>query len=129
MRFLRFLIFIIMCATIGFSDTSNTARERFVVVEFTDEHVSLFILGENDLSQFQINGTNLRVVADCSKHTLQVSGTGEVIYKTHRLAFSKGTITVNGKALPAEARNFVLSPNGEVREGFVRNFDRSPHKN
>ena len=128
MRLLLAAFFIVTFAAAGTSQTGSRPREQFVRLEFTDQHVSIFVLAENDLSKFRTKGTNVEVVANCSKHLLQLSGAGEVAYKMHRIAFSSQGVAVDGKQLPAESRNFVLTPSGEVREGFVRTFDREPHK-
>jgi hypothetical protein len=120
--------FAVLVVLMGASAIDARASGPFVVLKFVDRHVSVFVLAEGNLSNFRTKGTGVEVVADCGKHTIEISGAGEVIYKTNRIDFSGRGIVINGKALPSEGKNFVLSPSGEVQEGFVRTFDREPHK-
>jgi hypothetical protein len=119
-------LFIVGFVLIGVSWAQGRSKERYVVLRFLDQDVSVWVLDENDLSSFRTKCTG-EVVADPTRHTLRVSGTGEVVYKTHRIAFLK-SVLIDGNPLPAPGKNFLLLPNGEVREGFVRTFDREPHK-
>jgi hypothetical protein len=122
------VVSILAFVALGASQTGGSVREQFVLVEFADQHVTVFVLTATSLSEFQTKGSNIEVVADCAKRTLRVSGVGEVVYKTHRLAFSGEGIAIDGKQLSPTGKNFVLSPNGEIREGFVRTFDHEPHQ-
>jgi len=130
MRFFCSLSLVSILALVGLaaSQTGGIVREEFVVVEFANQHVTVFVLSATSLSEFQTKGSNVEVVTNCGKRTLRVSGVGEVVYKTHRLTFSGEGIAIDGKQLSPAGKNFVLSPNGEIREGFVRTFDHEPHQ-
>jgi hypothetical protein len=122
------LVSILVFVAAGASQTGRSVRDEFVLVEFADQHVNVFVLSETNLSELHARGSNVEVVADCGKRTLRVSGAGEVVYKNHRLAFSDKGLAIDGKQLSPAGKNFVLSPNGDVREGFVRTFDPQPPK-
>jgi hypothetical protein len=125
-----FLVTILLATFVvaGTAQSKDHTGERSVVLEFPDQNVSVFVLAERELSRFHTKGTNVEIIANCEKHLLQISGVGEISYKTHQITFSKQGVSIDGKQLPSGAKNFVLAQNGEVQEGFVRTFDREPHK-
>ena len=125
-----FLVTILVATFVvaGAAQSKGRTREPFVLLDFADQHISVFVLAESDLSKFHTKGTDVEILADCGKHLLRVSGSGEISYQAQRITFSQQGVFINEKQLPATARNFVLTQKGEVQEGFVRTFDRKPHK-
>jgi len=108
------------------SQSGGHTSQRFVLLDFAERHVSIFVLGESDLSKFTPKDAGLKVVADSAKRTLRVSGIGEMSYGRHVIALSGAGVAVDGKPLSSKSRNFVLTPTGEIHEGFVRTFDGKP---
>jgi hypothetical protein len=109
-----------MSAQVG-KDTANGMQ-----IDLIDQHVTVFIVANHKLSDVATSGTNIEVVADCDKHRIRVSGVGSITYKAHKLKFSSAGIEYDGAALPAESTSFVITPDGRIQVGFVRNFDREP---
>ena len=121
----------LVCFLVSSAKSQEKAQvpEKYVLLEFRGRNLSIFVVDETDLSKFRIRGIDAEIVTQCSEHKIQVSGSGEISYKTHRVAFSKEGVVVDGKRLSPPSTSFVLLPNGEVREGFVRTFDREPIRN
>lgn len=125
-----FLVSILVASFVisGTAQSKGRADKPFVVLEFPDLKVSVFVLGEGDLSMFHTKGTNVEVLANCHKRLLKITGDGEISYKAQRFGFSKRRVSINGKDLPEGVRNFVLTQNGEIHEGFIRGFDLPSQK-
>ncbi len=119
------------CVLVCSADSQEKPQtpQKFVLLKFLGKDLAVFVVAENDLSKFHVKGKGAEIVRNCAEHKIQVSGSGEISYKTHRITFSKAGVFINGKRLSPPSTSFVLLPNGEVREGFVRTFDREPLRN
>jgi hypothetical protein len=97
-------------------------------IDLINQHVTVFIVANQKLSDVITSGANIEVVADCDTHRIRVSGIGSIAYKGHKLRFSSAGIEYDGVTLPTESTSFVITPDGRIQVGFVRNFDRQPLK-
>jgi hypothetical protein len=64
MRVLLALFLIGTFATAGSSQSGSQPGKKNILLNFVDQHISIFVLGEGDLAKFHTKGTNVGVVTD-----------------------------------------------------------------
>src|SRR5215469_9550611 len=74
MRLICTNFFVLTLGLIGTLWSQGQTDEQFVTLEFENQHVFVFVLGESDLSNFRTKGASAEIVKDRSKRALKISG-------------------------------------------------------
>jgi hypothetical protein len=101
---------------------------KFLLLEFPYYHKCIYLRGETNLSavrRTESRNTSINLTRK-TPHVLIVKGKGEIEYRGHRITSDSKELKFDGAALPTEASNFILTEDGNLKEGFIRTFDREP---
>ncbi|MFA6601731.1 MAG: hypothetical protein WCT02_02625 [Candidatus Paceibacterota bacterium] len=125
------IIVLVLVAIIGgcyLFSSSYTAKspkneqENFIVLKISDKDKNIFLEGADDFKAVTFSGINLNYSFGQDK-SIKISGVGTISYNANIIKISKEGIEVNGRSLSSDSINFVLRINGELQDGFIRNFE------
>lgn len=121
MKFASRVVLFLLCA-ISFGCQADVPNS-FVIIEFQNLRVNLFL--EKTASADQVTVRSATPAQSPNATRLVLIGSGEAEVKTFRIIYSDKAISVNGVELSLNKNsvtNFVLTTDGKVEAGFLRNF-------
>ncbi len=103
--------------------SSNKKNADFVVLKLEPTGQHIYLRGEKDFQNVFFNGDSLKQEYESEERACLVQGNGKIRWFANVIKLEGNTVTLNDVTPLGEKKSYILSREGALVEGFLREFE------